>query len=157
MRIDPGELAERCERLLALYESEDYKETFPNIQNIVPVRDPAEVNRLNQFVLESVQSQDGSTTLTIPDIVDYRDNTCCMFQGPGGASEVYPDISMEAFYDYLGEDFDLNTLTIDQHKSYRMHLTDVEGSPARTYGVFRSLIFYAKQIGRASVWERVRE
>lgn len=152
MKIDPGELAERCERLLALYDSEDYKETFPNIQNIVPVRDPAEVNRLNQLVLESVQSQDGNTTLTIPDIVDYRDNTCCMFQGPGGASEVYPDISMEAFYDYLGEDFDLNTLTIDQLKSYRMILTDVEGAPGRTYGVFRSLIFDAEPHGEAVLY-----
>lgn len=152
MKIDPGELAERCERLLALYDSEDYKETFPNIQNIVPVRDPAEVNRLNQLVLESVQSRDGSTTLTIPDIVDYRDNTCCMFQGPGGTSEVYPDISMEAFYDYLGEDFDLNALTIDQLKSYRMILTDVEGAPGRTYGVFRSLIFDAEPQGEAVLY-----
>jgi len=152
MKIDPGELAERCERLLALYDSEDYKDTFPNIQNIVPVRDPAEVNRLNQLVLESVQSQDGSTTLTIPDIVDYRDNTCCMFQGPGGASEVYPDISIEAFYDYLGEDFDLNTLNIEQLKSYRMILTDVEGAPGRTYGVFRSLIFDAEPQGEAVLY-----
>lgn len=152
MKIEPGELAERCERLLALYDSEDYKETFPNIQNIVPVRDPAEVNRLNQLVLESVQSRDGSTTLTIPDIVDYRDNTCCMFQGPGEASEVYPDISMEAFYDYLGEDFDLNALTIDQLKSYRMILTDVEGAPGRTYGVFRSLIFDAEPQGEAVLY-----
>lgn len=152
MKIDPGELAERCARLLALYDSEDYKETFPNIQNIVPVRDPAEVNRLNQLVLESVQSRDGSTTLTIPDIVDYRDNTCCMFQGPGGTSEVYPDISMEAFYDYLGEDFDLNALTIDQLKSYRMILTDVEGAPGRTYGVFRSLIFDAEPQGEAVLY-----
>ena len=152
MKIEPGELAERCERLLALYDSEDYKETFPNIQNIVPVRDPAEVNRLNQLVLESVQSQDGNTTLTIPDIVDYRDNTCCMFQGSGGASEVYPDISMEAFYDYLGEDFNLDSLMIDQLKSYRMILTDVEGAPSRTYGVFRSLIFDAEPQGEAVLY-----
>src|SRR3546814_4455193 len=59
---------------------------------------------------------------------------------------------MEAFYDYLGEDFDLNTLTIDQLKSYRMILTDVEGSPARTYGVFRSLIFDAKPQGEAVLY-----
>lgn len=152
MKIDPDTLAGRCQTLLALFDSEDYKETFPNIQNIVPVRDPDEVRRLNHFVLESVQIRDGNTTLTIPDIVDYRDNTCCIFQGPGGASEVYPDISMEAFYDYLGDGFDLNTLTIEQLKSYRMILTDVEGTPGRTYGIFRSLIFDAEPQGEAVLY-----
>lgn len=152
MKIAPDEIAERCESLLALYDSEVYKETFPNIQNIVPVRDPTEVDGLNQLVLESVRSRDGNTTLTIPDIVDYRDNTCCMFRGPGGASEVYPDISMEAFYDYLGEDFDLNTLTVDGLKSYRMILTDVEGAPGPSYSVFRSLIFDAEPQGEAVLY-----
>lgn len=152
MKIAPEELTARCESLLALYDSEDYKETFPNIQNIVPVRDPVEVRKLNQLVLESVRSRDGNTTLTIPDIVDYRDNTCCMFQGPSGTSEIYPDISIEAFYKYLGDDFDLNTLTIDQLKSYRMILTDVGGSPGNSYSVFRSLIFDAEPQGEAVLY-----
>ncbi|EAV44222.1 hypothetical protein SIAM614_15525 [Stappia aggregata IAM 12614] len=141
MKIAPGALAARCETLLALYGSEDYKTTFPNIQNIIPVKDPVEVRRLDALLLESVKMRDGNTMLTIPDIVDYRDNTCCMFNGPGGASEIYPDISIEAFYDYLGADFDLNTLTLDQLKSYRMLLTDVDGAPGRSYGLYRSLIF----------------
>lgn len=144
MKIAPEELAARCEALLALYNSEEYKATFPNIQNIVPIKDPIDVKRLDALLLESVTTRDGSTTLTIPDIVDYRDNTCCVFNGPGGASEVYPDISTEAFYDYLGDDFDLNTLTLEQLKSYRMVLTDVEGAPDRSYGLYRSLIFDAE-------------
>lgn len=141
MKISPDALAVRCEALLALYESEEYKTTFPNIQNIVPVKDPADIKRLDASLMESVKMRDGCTTLTIPDIVDYRDNTCCMFNGPNGASDIYPDISIEAFYDYLGDGFDLNTLTLDQLKSYRLVLTDVEGSPGRSYGLYRSLIF----------------
>jgi uncharacterized protein (TIGR04141 family) len=141
MKIEPDALAARCQALLALYDSEDYKATFPNIQNIVPVKDPVEVAQLDELLLASVRAKDGCTTLTIPDIVDYRDNTCCMFNGPGGASEVYPDISIEAFYDYLGEGFDFDTLTIDHLKSYRMTLTDVDGAPGRSYGLYRSLIF----------------
>ena len=140
MKIAPDTLTQRCELLLTLYESDDYKDTFPNIQNIVPIKDPDEVKKLDALLLQSIQSKDGETTLTIPDIVDYRDNTCCMFNGPKGPSEIFPNISIEKFYEYLGGDFDLKTVTIDSLKSYRMTLTDVDGNPSRSYGIYRSLI-----------------
>lgn len=152
MKITPDALAERCEALLALYECEDYRTTFPNIQNVVPVRDPIEVQRLDAFLLESIRAKDGCTTLTIPDIVDYRDNTCCMFAGPSGPSEVYPDISIEAFYNYLGDGFDLSTLTLEKIKSYRMILCDVEGVPSRSYGFYRSLVFDAAPADQSVVY-----
>src|SRR5690606_25474855 len=114
-------------------DAQDYKETFPNIQNIVPVKDPTKIAELDALLLESVRGNDGATTLTIPDIVDYRGNTCCVFKGPNGVSEIYPDISIEQFYEYLGDGFDLAGLTLDQLKSYRMMLTDVEGAPGPSY------------------------
>ena len=142
LKIEPYEMAGRCEILLELYEKDDYKTAFPNIQNIVPVKDPSDIKKLDALLLESVQSQDGNTTLAIPDIVDYRDNTCCMFKGPSGDSEIFPDITIEKFYEYLGEDFE--TLTIDHLKSYRMMLTDVDAAPGKTYGLYRSLVFEIK-------------
>lgn len=152
IKIAPAALATRCEALLALYESEEYKTTFPNIQNIVPVKDPVDVKKLDALFLDSVKTRDGFTTLTVPDIVDYRDNTCCVFNGPCGASDVYPDISIEAFYDYLGDDFDLNTLTLEQLKSCRMVLTDAEGTPGRSYSLYRSLIFDVEQVGENVIY-----
>lgn len=64
-----------------------------------------------------------------------------MFNGPVGQSDIYPDISLQAFYDYLGDDFDFEALTLEQLKSFRMVLTDVEGVLGRSYGFYRSLIF----------------
>lgn len=147
MKIEPNDLAVRCEALLARYDAEDYKETFPNIQNIVPVKDPTKIAELDALFLESVRGNDGATTLTIPDIVDYRDNTCCVFTGPQGTSEIYPDISIEQFYEYLGDGFDLAGLTLEQLKSYRMMLTDVEGERGPSYGLYRSLIFDIEPAG----------
>ena len=141
LKIEPYEMAGRCEILLELYEKDDYKTAFPNIQNIVPVKDPRDIKKLDALLLESVQSQDGNTTLAIPDIVDYRDNTCCMFKGPSGDSEIFPDITIEKFYEYLGDDFDFNNLTIDDLRTYRMMLTDVDAAPGKTYGFYRSLLF----------------
>lgn len=147
MKIAPHDLAARCQALLARYEAEDYKETFPNIQNIVPVKDPTKIAELDGLLLESIRANDGATTLTIPDIVDYRDNTCCIFTGPSGVSDIFPDISIEQFYEYLGDGFNLAALTLDQLKSYRMMLTGVEGERGRSYGLYRSLIFDVEPAG----------
>lgn len=150
--LEPGELPGICGTLLSLYESEDYKASFPNIQNISPVNDPSKVTELDELLLSSLKVQDGKATLTIPDIVDYRDNTCCLFQGDGRASNVYPDISLEEFYDFLGPDYDLAGMTAENFKSFRMMLTDVDGAPGRSYSVYRSLIYDGEIAGEGFVY-----
>ncbi|OOO17847.1 sporadically distributed protein, TIGR04141 family [Rhizobium sophoriradicis] len=139
--LEPGELPDICETLLALYDAEDYKASFPNIQNISPVNDPSKIAELDELLLSSVKAKDGKVTLTIPDIIDYRDNTCCIFQGDGRSSDVFPDISIEEFYEFLGDDYDLAGMTIEAFRTFRMMLTDVDGAPGRSYSVYRSLIY----------------
>jgi uncharacterized protein (TIGR04141 family) len=141
LKLEPIELTKICETLLDLYGKDDYKTAFPNIQNIAPVKDPVQIAILDKSLLKSLQKNDGRVTLTIPDIVDYRDNTCCIFNGAGKTSEIFPDISIEHFYDFLGGDFDLNDLTIAGIKAYRMLLTDVEGTVSQSYNLYRTLIF----------------
>lgn len=152
MCITPNELAKRCKVLLELYKKDDYKRIFPNIQNIVPIKEPAAVNELDGLLLNSMIQKDGSTTMSIPDIVDYRENTCCIFTGAGRVSDVYPDISIEAFYSYMGDKFKWSDFKIDHLKSYRVVLTDVEGTPGRSYGLYRTLIFDAKRPGEDAVY-----
>ncbi len=141
MDIESGELGELCSRLLALYQNEDYKDAFPNIQNIAPVNDPTKTAELDARLITALKEKDGRATLTIPDIIDYRDNTCCLFQGDGRVSHVYPDISLEEFYEFLGDDFDLDAMTLERLKGFRMMLTDVDGSAGKTYNVYRSLVY----------------
>ncbi len=130
LKLKPNELAGTCETLLTLYGKEDYKAAFPNIQNMAPVKDPIKIASLDEILLQSLRQRDGRVTLMIPDIVDYRDNTCCVFNGDGKTSEIFPDISLEQFYEFLGDDFDLDPLTVDGLKGYRMLLTDVDGNPS---------------------------
>ncbi len=152
LALEPQELADTCVRLLDLYGSEDYKEIFPNIQNIAPVNDPAKITELDDLLLASLKSEDGKATLTIPDIIDYRDNTCCLFQGDGRISNVYPDISLEEFYDFLGDEFDLEGMTLEGLKGFRMMLTDVDGGPGKSYSVYRSLIYDGEPEGDELVY-----
>jgi uncharacterized protein (TIGR04141 family) len=152
LNLDPGQIPERCQILLRLYEAEDYKAAFPNIQNISPVNDPDKIRELDKMLLASLKEKDGRATLTIPDIIDYRDNTCCIFQGDGRSSDVFPDISLEEFYEFLGGDFDLAGMTLETFKTFRMMLTDVDGAPGRTYSVYRSLIYDGQPAGEELVY-----
>lgn len=140
LKLDPDELAERCEHLLGLYESEEYKIAFPNIENITPVRHPDDIAPLDEALLAAVRAASADATLTIPDIVDYRDHTCCMFAGGDGTSQIYPDISIEKFYEYLGDDLP-HVQIEDLKKTYRILLTDTDGVPDGSYSLYRSMIF----------------
>lgn len=152
LNLEPGELPGICETLLTLYDAEDYKASFPNIQNISPVNDPSKIAELDELLLSSLKAKDGKATLTIPDIIDYRDNTCCIFQGDGRASHVFPDISIEEFYEFLGDDYNLAGMTIEAFRTFRMMLTDVDGAPGRSYSVYRSLIYDGEPLGEGIVY-----
>jgi uncharacterized protein (TIGR04141 family) len=147
LKIAPDRLEKLCNVFLKLYRMENYKNDFPNIQNIVPIKDPDRVDELDGNLVRAFHSQDASLTLTIPDIIDYRDFTCCMFSGRSGPSEIYPDISIEQLYDYLGPNFDLAATSIEQLKKFRLILTDADGNPGDNYSVYRSLLFETSLAG----------
>ncbi|MGE4919606.1 TIGR04141 family sporadically distributed protein [Yersinia enterocolitica] len=47
LKIEADELIVLCEQLLDLYSSDEYLQSFPNIQKIVPEKDPLKIERLN--------------------------------------------------------------------------------------------------------------
>ncbi|MHC5308013.1 DUF6119 family protein [Bartonella sp. LJL80] len=164
LNLEPGELPDICKTLLGLYNSDGYKTSFPNIQNISPINDPLKITELDDLLLSSLKAKDGKATLTIPDIIDYRDNTCCIFQGDGRTSDVFPDISLEEFYQFLGENYYLAGMTVESFKNFRMILTDVDGATSRSYSVYRSLIYDSELAGEGLVchlcegkWYRVEK
>jgi len=145
LKIRPDQIKKLCKIFLKLYGMDQYKDDFPNIQNIVPIKDPDKIDQLDGNLLGALYERNPGLMLSVPDIVDYKDYTCCVFSGrAGGPSEIYPDISIEQFYDYLGPGFDLSTIDIDKLRSFRLILTDADGSPGESYSIYRALIFETK-------------
>lgn len=140
LKLLPEELLGLCTKLLELYKSEDYLENFPSVGKISPENDPDIVQVLDNQLLEHFIKRDPALSLCIPDIVDYRDNTSCRFQGRGGLAEVYTDVSLDAFYDYLGDKVDLNTFTIEKIKSFSAGLCDTDGNISKAYNIYNCLL-----------------
>lgn len=140
LKLAPEQLPNFCAEVYNLYDSDDYTQSFRNINNITPVKDPDEIKSLDAQLLELFRDKDATLTLSIPDIVDYRDNVCLMFHADGRWSEIYTDPVIESFYKFLGDAYDFAGATIDKLKEMRMVLTDADGTPTTPYSIYRSLL-----------------
>lgn len=139
--VPADQLTVLCERLLALYEDDQYKAAFPEIQNIVPVRDPERIGNLSNLLLQAFREGDPSLTLTVPDIVTYSDNVFATFSG-AGTSLIYDDVHIDRYFDYLGKrEVDRETVDLDLLRSHCLVLTDEDGNPRNHYSIFKCLVF----------------
>ena len=139
--VDADGLVALCEKLLILYESEEYRASFPEIQNITPVKDPMEIQLLNGNVLTALQARDPNLNLTVPELINYNDNVCAMFAG-AGQSQIFDDVFIGRYYDYLdAHAVDLNAMTVDDLRRHALLLTDDHGSARDRFSIFKSLVF----------------
>jgi uncharacterized protein (TIGR04141 family) len=139
--IQSGELIELCENLLAIYKSEEYKNTFPDIQNIVPVRDPTLIKELDQKLIVAIRAKDTALNLTVPALINYDDNVYASFSGCGECDN-FEDVFMDRYFEYLEtNDFDLAEIQISTLRKHHLLLTDEYGSVRDKYTIYKSLVF----------------
>lgn len=139
--VPVNELPRLCSKLLDLYQSDSYKRTFPGIRNIEPARDPVLVEKLDLKLVSALRSKSDDIYLTIPDIVDYRDNLYAMFSG-AGSSLIYGDAFIDPYYDYLGtRDIELSEVETETLKRHKLVLTDENGNPSQQYPIYNCLVF----------------
>ncbi|WP_174044153.1 DUF6119 family protein [Rhizobium rhizogenes] len=139
--VEASELPNLCEKLLALYQSDTYKASFPEIQNIVPVRDPAQIEALNGRVLAAFRARDPDLNITVPEIVNYSDNLYVTFAG-AGRGLVYDDVYIGRYFEYLDEhEIELSGVGIEDLRRHILVLTDEDGNSRDRYSIYKSLVF----------------
>jgi uncharacterized protein (TIGR04141 family) len=139
--VEAGGLAALCEKLLDLYQSEEYRAAFPEIQNIMPVRDPAQVEALNGRLLQAFRARSVDLNITVPEIINYSDNLYAAFAG-AGRSRVYDDVYIGRYFEYLDEHgIDLNDLGVGDLRRHALVLTDEDGNSRDRYSIFKSMVF----------------
>lgn len=146
--MQPDGLIATCEKLLDIYDKDDYKTNFPNLQNIVPVKDPAVITQLDVKVIEAFRAQNIDLCLAVPDIVNYADNVYSQFVGGGRSASRYEDVDMQNYYDHLhGCGIDYKTVDLDTLKKHKLVLADENGTAKDSYNIYRSLIFDVELAG----------
>jgi uncharacterized protein (TIGR04141 family) len=139
--VEANALPDLCDKLLALYQSETYKAAFPEIQNIVPVRDPAQMEALNGRLLSALRARDPDLNITVPEIINYSDNLYVTFTG-AGRGLVYDDVYIGRYFAYLDEHaVDLDGLGVEDLRRHALVLTDEDGNGRDRYSIYKSLVF----------------
>jgi uncharacterized protein (TIGR04141 family) len=150
--VQANELAGLCSQLLQLYQSEEFKTTFSDIQNISPVRDPILVEKLNEKLIAAFRAKDENLNLTVPDIIHYEDNVCASFTG-AGSGLIYNDIFMGLYYEYLEQhEVELNTIGIEDLQRHDLLVTNEDGSPRERHSIYKSLIFDTMLAGETEAY-----
>jgi uncharacterized protein (TIGR04141 family) len=139
--IESEQLPDLCKELLTLYESEGYKEFFPDIQNVTPVRDPALIDALNANLLAAFRNKDERLALAVPAIINYEDNIYATFSGAGVGKE-YEEVYIAWYYEYLNErGQELDLIDIPDLKKHRLVLRDEDGNRRDSFAIYKSLIY----------------
>jgi uncharacterized protein (TIGR04141 family) len=146
-KVGPEQLVELCRDLLRLYDSNEYQQTFPDIQNVAPVKDPDLIEKLDDKLLMALRAGEGPD-LIVPDMVDYDRSAMYGFSGLGKSLEYY-DLFLDRYYDYLeNHDFARNRIGLPDLKKHKLLVTDEDGIVLDRHSIYRSLVFDTR-LGRA--------
>lgn len=140
-QLTPKDLISLCRLCLRLYDSKHYLKSFPDIQNIVPLRDPTQVKQLNEKLITALHSRSQEIALTIPDIIEYRDHTKVAFSGCG-KSKSTDDADITNYYNYIEQQNEnISSITLNNLKSHCVELLDSNENTKNSYSIYNSLIF----------------
>ena len=137
---EPDELIDLCSRLLEIYSRTDYEESFPDLQNITPIKDPDLIASLETKLLEEYRDCTPNLTLAIPEIVDYTTNYKFKYRGASRMSEEYDDVFIGNYRNYLTErGVEVNDVSL--FNKHTLNVFDENGQLLRSYSIYKSLLF----------------
>lgn len=136
-----SELPGLCKKLLELYSLEDYKENFPEIHNIQPVKDPTTIKKLDDKLVNALKLKDDNIVLVIPDSLDYSGSVEVTFSGTGRSLE-YEDVLIEHYYEYMDKNgFNITDIDLMKIKKHTMSLKNYSNNSVTTDAIFKCLLF----------------
>lgn len=135
------ELPQLLKEIYEVYEKDTYRTAFPTATNIQPVKDPAELTRLDAKLEVAVRAKSDDLTLTIPELVDFQEDFEVSYCG-SGKSELYADAALKDYYSYLAvHGKAVGTLTVEDLHHHRLCVTTDDGVKKSDYSIYKSLVF----------------
>lgn len=139
-KVLPENVKELCEQLLEIYHKEEYREHFPNIQNIIPVKDPTVIEKLNEKLVQAFHAEEMDLVLTIPEIIEYDGSFQFSFSGAGRDRSTYDDVFILYYRRYLRRKSILQ-VTIQNFNDHKLNILDEAGCLKKSYSIYKSLVF----------------
>ena len=138
-KASPDGILKLCRQAYDVYRKDDYKESFPDVQNISPIKDPATLRTLDKKLLDVFNEGSKDLVLAIPEIIDFQDNLDISFSGLG-SSPTYEDVFIGYYRDYL-KNANNSIVSIETLKSHQLHVCDENGIAKKSFSVYKCLLF----------------
>lgn len=145
---EPKELIDLCSKLLSIYKKHDYEESFPNLQNISPIKDPTIISELDQYLLEAFNNDEITLTLGIPDIVDYSTNFKIRYHCGRKRSKEYEDVFIGNYREFIKQN-QINIEDVSTFVKHSLQILDDNGNKRESYAIYKSFLFDCKHKGKS--------
>lgn len=139
-KIKAQNISNLCEKLLAIYDKDDYQKSFPDLHNISPIKDPVTIEELNRRMVEDFHRRLESVVLAIPEIIDYQESHRYSFRGGRTNGIKYEDVYIDNYREFLSVN-QMESATMTNLKNHRLVIEDENGNKKNIYSVFKCLLY----------------
>lgn len=139
-KMAASEVSVLCAKLLEIYERDDFKTAFPDIQNITPVKDPSIIQQLDTLLVDAFQEESLDLVLTIPEIVDHESGFQIAYSGAHGPRKTYDNIFIAHYREFLSSR-DISAVELSLLYHHRMDIKDENGHTKQSYPIYQCLMF----------------
>ena len=139
-KVTASEIINLCSKLLEIYERDDFKTAFPNIQNISPIKDPSTILELNARLLEAFREESIDLVLTIPEILDQESGFTIAYSGAYGPRKTHDSVYIGHYREFLSSR-NIDDVEINHLQHHQMNIKDENGTTKERFPVFQCLLF----------------
>lgn len=141
--LQADEISDLCEKLLEIYQNEDYKTSFPELQNIVPVKDPIILNKLKEKLCDAFNENPAPVelVLAIPEIFDYSTNYIIKYSGEGKSDLEFTEVYIRGYREYLLDRQIDSIESVEKFISHKLRILDENDHLIKEHSVYKSFLF----------------
>ncbi len=145
-KIAASEIRDLCSKLLEIYERDDYKTAFPNIQNITPIKDPSTIQILDARLLEAFREESIDLVLTIPEILDHESDFQIAYSGAYGPRKTYDSVFIGHYREFL-RSHKIDDVELCHLQHHRLNIKDENGNTMQSFPIYQCLLFDSEHDG----------
>lgn len=145
-KVAASEIKDLCSKLLEIYERDDFKTAFPNIQNITPIKDPFTIQQLEALLLEAFREESIDLVLTIPEILDHESAFRTAYSGAHGPRKTYDSVFIGHYREFLNSR-DIDDIELCHLQHHRLNIKDENGNTRQSFPIYQCLLFDCEHSG----------
>lgn len=129
-----------CEKIYEFYNKDDYKKNFPGILDVVPIKDPDIISKLDEELLKAFKLKSKELVLAVPELLDYSSSFYFQYKAGSKRSEKLEEVFIEDYITFT----DANNIEINCTDTFKNHfLRQIREDECilGDYSIYKTFIF----------------